>query len=1046
MPRRWPLHVHVSVLFIVLVALVGGVLAWLSYRTASGIAESGADDLVERIGRETGLDLDRLTDPPTQAVEALTLDPIARAGTHEERMARLPALAQALLATPAASAVYVGYPDGDFFLLRRFAHPDERDTVDAPDDATLLVQNIDRSPAEDGAPYDALDDAPDDAPDDARGRYLFLNDALAPVRSDDRPDYPGAYDPRTRPWFERARSEARTIRTDPYVFFTSGEVGVTLAAPVPANAWTHGRPDDVANAAGTPVVGIDLTLSDLRSGLADRTITPGTHLALLNPDDVVIAHAGPTDPSGAASAPPPTDASPTVVVPDAAAPQGGPRGAAGTPGDASLDRPDLRPEGGWSIPGTVPTVERLGVPVLTAVARDVGQGAVVRSAALEVDGRAWRVAVRPVAAGGFDPWRLLVAIPNEELLSDANSLRDTGFALTSAVLLLAIVVTWFLARSIARPLQVLARDAAAIHRFDFGSEIDLRTNVLEIDQLARTMRDMKTSIRRFLDVSSAVAAETDFDRLQRRLLHDVVHASDAAGGLLLLERDDRLVPSMAIGHDGTSWETQRIPLDPHHPSDAGLLITDAVREGVPLHGGTDQVNLSGLGLDPAHVEGAGAVLAVPLLNRDAVLVGAMLLFRDAPVSEAQASFLQAVAASATTSVETRRLIDEQENLFEALVRMVASAIDAKSPYTGGHCARVPEIAKLLAQAACDASDGPYADFDLSDAQWRELHVASWLHDAGKVTTPDYVVDKATKLETIHDRLHEIRMRFEVIKRDARIDALERRLRGNEPDAVDADLAHDLAGLDDDFAFVAACNDGSETINEDATARLQRIARRSWSRTLSDRIGLSGSELARKAHEPDAALPVREPLLQDRPDHRVARSESDHLPDRDRLGIRMEEPALLYHRGELHNLTVRRGTLTEEERFKVQEHAVQSLAILQRLPFPRHLRRVPEIASAHHERLDGSGYPRRLTGDQMSPLARMLAIADVFEALTAADRPYKTAKTLSESVRILSFMANDGHVDPDLFRLFLSSGAYRTYAERHLRPDQRDEVDLTAYLA
>src|SRR5690606_19144171 len=145
-------------------------------------------------------------------------------------------------------------------------------------------------------------------------------------------------------------------------------------------------------------------------------------------------------------------------------------------------------------------------------------------------------------------------------------------------------------------------------------------------------------------------------------------------------------------------------------------------------------------------------------------------------------------------------------------------------------------------------------------------------------------------------------------------------------------------------------------------------------------------------------------------------------------------------------TVRRGTLTVEERFKINEHIVHTLVMLSTLPFPRALQQVPDIASNHHEKLNGGGYPRRLNAEQLSVPARIMAIADIFEALTAADRPYKTAKTLSESIAIMMRMAKEQHIDAELFRLFLATGVYRRYAEQFLQPQQIDEVDVAACLA
>jgi HD-GYP domain-containing protein (c-di-GMP phosphodiesterase class II) len=161
---------------------------------------------------------------------------------------------------------------------------------------------------------------------------------------------------------------------------------------------------------------------------------------------------------------------------------------------------------------------------------------------------------------------------------------------------------------------------------------------------------------------------------------------------------------------------------------------------------------------------------------------------------------------------------------------------------------------------------------------------------------------------------------------------------------------------------------------------------------------------------------------------------------------MEVPDLLYNQGELTNLSVSRGTLTDEERYKINDHIMQTIIMLEGLPFPRKLSRVAEIAGGHHETLDGRGYPRRLTAEQLSIPARIMAIADIFEALTAADRSYKRAKTLSESIAIFAGFRDRQHIDPDLFELFLRSGVYRLYAEAFLKPEQIDEVDIERYLS
>ena len=390
----------------------------------------------------------------------------------------------------------------------------------------------------------------------------------------------------------------------------------------------------------------------------------------------------------------------------------------------------------------------------------------------------------------------------------------------------------------------------------------------------------------------------------------------------------------------------------------------------------------------------------------------------------------------------RRLIEEQRKLFDDFTKLIAGAIDAKSPYTGGHCARVPVLAKMLATAAHETETGPLADFKMAteDQRW-EFEVAAWLHDCGKVTTPEYVVDKATKLETLYNRIHEIRTRFEVLLRDAQIESYRRRLAGAVDEAtLQAELADRLAQIKADFAFVAECNIGGEFMADDKIVRLERIAARTWVRHLDDRIGISQGEAALKNCHPAPDLPVVEPVLADKPEHIVPRTDPHPFGDNPH-GFKMAVPDDQYNLGELYNLTIRKGTLSKEDRFKISEHIIQTIVMLNKLDFPTYLANVAEFAGAHHETMIGTGYPRGLKKEAMSIPARIMAIADIFEALTAADRPYQKSKSLSEALRIMSLMRNDQHIDADLFDLFLESGVYRTYAERFMDSSQIDEVDI-----
>lgn len=340
-------------------------------------------------------------------------------------------------------------------------------------------------------------------------------------------------------------------------------------------------------------------------------------------------------------------------------------------------------------------------------------------------------------------------------------------------------------------------------------------------------------------------------------------------------------------------------------------------------------------------------------------------------------------------------------------------------------------------------EGPFANFNLSENEWEELHTACWLHDCGKITTPEFVVDKSTKLELIYDRIHEIRMRFEVIKREKEIDFLRHHATVNVNETDQQALAAELRQLDDDFYFIAHCNIGGEFMSDEAIARIQQIAGYQWTRTLDDNAGIAQEERERKARQPAIPLPVQEPLLADKKEHIIYRDNKNKRPEY--YDFKLPEPTLLYNRGEIYNLSIRRGTLTEEDRYKINEHIMQTIVMLKKLPFPRTMANVPSIAGGHHERMDGKGYPYQLTYKQMSIPVRMMAIADVFEALTAADRPYKPGKLLSEALNIMLKMVNENHLDRELFILFLESGIWHEYAIAHLKADKIDDVDISVIL-
>lgn len=388
--------------------------------------------------------------------------------------------------------------------------------------------------------------------------------------------------------------------------------------------------------------------------------------------------------------------------------------------------------------------------------------------------------------------------------------------------------------------------------------------------------------------------------------------------------------------------------------------------------------------------------------------------------------------------------EAHQELMDGFIKIIAQAIDDKSPHTAGHCERVPHLAFMLIKQAEQVSSGPFSDFKFNSAdEWREFEIAAWLHDCGKIITPEWIIDKGTKLETLYNRIHEVRMRFEVLWRDAEIDYL---LKKAEPGSDDAQLLTEKKQrqqqLQEDFKFIANANIGGEFMSDDDIERLQQLAQITWQRNFDNRLGLSHIDLMRYESGP-IDLPVTESLLSDKPEHIIERVQStDYDPA---LGIKMDIPDDLYNMGELYNLSIKRGTLTAEDRFKINEHIISTIKMLENLSFPEELKRVPRYASTHHETMKGTGYPRRLAAEDLSIPERVMVLADIYEALTAADRPYKKAKPISVAIDILYKMVQNEHADVETFELFLTSGVYLSYAQRFLPEHQIDEVDISQYL-
>jgi HD-GYP domain-containing protein (c-di-GMP phosphodiesterase class II) len=581
------------------------------------------------------------------------------------------------------------------------------------------------------------------------------------------------------------------------------------------------------------------------------------------------------------------------------------------------------------------------------------------------------------------------------------------------------------------------------------------------------VEDRELAYPRLIELGIALSAEHNHNRLLEKILLGAKEMTNADGGTLylvgeggrelrfMIMRNDTM--GMALG--GTTGAPIPFPPVPLRDTDgspnyknvvAAAAVTGETINLTDAYSAPD-FDFSGTrAFDARTGYRSQSFLNVPLKNHEAEVVGVLQLInarspegKTIPFPAEIVSLIEALAGQAAVALDNQMLIDAQRNLFRAVLKVFASAIDAKSVYTGGHCHRVPDLTNMLARAADGAEQGPFADFHLTELEWYELEVAGGLHDCGKVTTREFVVDKATKLETLYNRIHEIRTRFEVVKRDAEIEYLRAVIAGGDEPAQRAARDARLGELDDDFAFVAECNIGGEFMDPEKIARLKRIAGVTWQRTLDDRLGLSWEESARQPQTRDT-LPETEHLLADKPSHIMAHDIEPLAPDNP-WGFIITPPPHKANLGEVYNLSIRRGTLTEEERYHINDHIVQTIIMLEALPYPRHLRRVPEWAGGHHEKMDGTGYPRGLKREQMSIPARIMMIADIFEALSARDRPYKARKKLSECIDIMARMSRERHIDPDLFELFLTSGVYRQYADKFLLPEQIDEVDIAQYL-
>lgn len=936
-----PVKVLFSGTIIISMLLLAAALTLFSYI----YARSSLSEQVELTAKQTTLSLEKQIEYVTRTAEQsailLEYDAIVELTSLEQRMARIPLLASMMKMNHILSAVYVGYDDGDFFLLRSLKNPHAKKLLSAPQDAEYLLQALDRSASG----------------QIEKTHWEFFDKELNSLGQKPAPkDY--AYDPRQRPWYQEAKQSDQVILTQPYVFYTTEEIGASFA---------------IRNKNANATVGVDASIDDLSSFMRSLRPLNAVQMALVNKNNLILGHSDP-------------DISLLRYN--------------------TLDQPTLK--GIEELPDNV-LAELIKSPQTQQnLAEFTSRNTPWYGISLSIDNY------------NNQDWRFLYAVPEQALLKGVNENLINQLILSMAVIIILMLFGLLVGRSISRPLQILSQEVSKLASFDFNRKITISSSVKEINVLSSLTDHMAMTIHNFQAISHKLAHDPDLEGMLAQISeHLIAITSSHAGAVYLFNKHDSVMELATQ----TNLQTP----------ESIVCQSNAWGQLLPSLNKTLRAKERNL-------------ILTPLLDRDESILGILVLQLSESTqvdSKTFHHFMDEISGAAATAISTRRQFEAQQALLDGIIRLLADAIDAKSPYTSGHCERVPELAEMLADAAVRSKSGDLASFQMNEYERREFHIAAWLHDCGKITSPVHVVDKATKLETIYNRIHEIRTRFEVLWRDAEIAYLTGLIDGSDKDLLEQAKKDRQKQLLDDFAFIAETNIGGEFMKQEDLERLQKIANQPWIRHFSSRIGLSQDE-QQQLPDTDEVLPVREFLLMDKAEHIEAwgdRKPCVEANNPDNLwGFDMTLPKQAFNKGELYNLSVQRGTLTAEERFIIKDHMVQTVKMLSSLPFPEELKNVPSIAGNHHEQLNGTGYPRKLNCHQLSTQDRILAIADVFEALTASDRPYKVGKTISESLEILAFMVRNEHLDGALFKLFIETETYLTYAKTFLKPEQIDTVD------
>ena len=1035
---RYSIRIGVVAIFVIATALTASIAIGLQYYFSYQQSLNAAKVLYWHTAEQTADFLEGRDQKARSIALSFARYPQLAGEDGQVPASTLRLFAQTLSLNPGLYAMYLGFDNGRFYeLINLEAHPLVPGRLDAPDNARWLMAIKDNN--------------------STSKQLIYLDPQLRIVqqRSED-----SSYDPRTRPWYQQASSE-QVFQTAPYIFDS-------LDAPGRTYSLRLGK---------TPaVLGLDVTLDAITDHLMTLPVAMGTELYLHDQQGRIIASNAPSLDSFLPQIEPLSLSEEEKALVAALSPLRVSNELDWAPVDFSISG---KPHGyaidlltlisqmtglpfqyvnGHSWPTLVQLYQEGNIDILQPILRNENNASLGRfsqpflnlpfafASRSDQSGITHLSQLKGKTLAVGEDWSIIPVIEQEypqitlrQYPGTADALRavlnmEADAAIDNAAILRFVQRQYFL-------------DGLAIMD---SADTGLPANMGELFLLVHPdQQPLQALLNKAL---AAIPAEAH-TQLEKKWLDDNQAFSRFSGTLPY--------PSLLAAQDPQGDNALQEFEDSHHhyyvfsrpfANDTDLvfsavapasLITGPARENAIWAAGITTLCI--LVLLPM-----AGLFAAPIVNPIKRL--------EAETHKVKDRQYQLVQRVPTRIVETEKLSaslyamaqsirqheKNQEALMESFIELIAQAIDEKSAYTGAHCARVPELGMMLAEAASSSDEKPFQQFSLEDERKRrEFRIAAWLHDCGKITTPEHIVDKGAKLEANYNRIHEIRTRFEVLLRDADIEYLKSTLAHPEKQTeLDKQWQARRDELQEQFRIVAEANVGGEFLRDEDKDALRRIGAQTWLRHFDDRLGLSPLD-ARRLGPGASALPVSEPLLADKPEHLIPHEHPPHYPEH--LGITLSPPQFQANLGELYNLLIDYGTLTAEDRFKINEHIINTIRMLDKLPFPDELAKVPQYASTHHERLDGQGYPRGLSKAQLEIPDRILAVADVFEALTASDRPYKTAKTVSESLGIMKNMVAQGHLDGDVFRLMLLSGVISDYAQQHLSADQLDVHDFQAFL-